>query len=107
MIHTLAYQYFKICSDRTKFHEEPNFLKHAFLKNGYHLSFIDKCFKIIINKLVIKRPQATAVKKETLILSLQCLRHILLQTRSKLKSFTRCYKLQTLFKNQRKLANVF
>ena len=61
--------------------------------------------------MIIKRPQATAVKKETLILSLQCLRHILLQTRNKLtisfKSFTHCCKLQTLFKNQRKLANVF
>ena len=61
--------------------------------------------------MVIKRPYVRTVKKETLILSMQCLRHIPLQTRSKLrnffKSFTHCCKLQTLFKNQRKLANVF
>ena len=35
MIYTLAYRCFKICSDWTKFHEELNFLKHVFLKNGY------------------------------------------------------------------------
>ena len=44
MIYTLAYRCFKICSDCTKFHEELNFLKHVFLKIGYPLSFVDKCF---------------------------------------------------------------
>ena len=60
--YTLAYRYFKIYSDRTKFPEELNFLKHVFLKNGYPLSFIDKCFKMVINKLVIKRSQVTTVE---------------------------------------------
>ena len=41
-----------------------------FLKNGYPVSFVDKCFKIVINKLVIKSPQVTTVKKKTLVLSL-------------------------------------
>ena len=68
MIYTLAYRCFKICSDWTKFHEELNFLKHIFLKSGYPLSFIHKCFKMVINKLVIKRPQVTTVEKRTLIL---------------------------------------
>ena len=35
LIYALAYQYFKICSDWTKFYEELDFLKHIFLKNGY------------------------------------------------------------------------
>ena len=34
------------------------------------MSFVDKCFKIVINKLVIKSPQVTTVKKKTLVLSL-------------------------------------
>ena len=34
MIYTLVYRCFKICSDWTKFHEELNFLKQIFLKNG-------------------------------------------------------------------------
>ena len=68
MINTLAYRCFKICFDWVKFHEELVFLKHVFLKNGYPLSFIEKCFKIVINKLVIQRPQVTTVEKKTLIL---------------------------------------
>ena len=70
MTYTLAYRCFKICSDWAKFHEELNFSKQVFLKNGYPLSFIDKCFKMVINKLVIKRAQVTTVEKKTLILSL-------------------------------------
>ena len=30
MVYTLVYHFFKICSDRTKFHEELNFLKQVF-----------------------------------------------------------------------------
>ena len=38
--------------------------------NEHPLSFIDESFKIVINKLVIKCPQVTAVEKKTLVLSL-------------------------------------
>ena len=111
MIYTLAYWCFKICSDWTRFHEELNFLKHVFLKNGYPLSFIDKCFKMVINKLVIKHPQVTTVEKKTLILSLPYLGDVSLQTRTKLrksfKGILNCCKLQIVFKSQRKLTNVF
>ena len=111
MIYTLAYRCFKICSDWAKFHEELNFLKHVFLKNGYPLSFIDKCFKMVIDKLVIKCLQVTTVEKKTLILSLPYLGYISLQTRTKLrkslKGILNCCKLQIVFKSQRKLTNVF
>ena len=80
MICTLAYRCIKICSDWAKFHEELNFLKEVFLKNGYPLSFTDKCFKMAINKLVIKRSQVTTVERKTLILSLPYLGDISLQT---------------------------
>ena len=110
MIYTLAYRCFKICFDWTNFHEELNFLKHVFLKNGYPLSFIDKCFKMVINKLVKKRPLVT-VEKKTLILSLPYLGGVLLEARPKLrksfKDILNCCKLQIVFKSQRELANVF
>ena len=81
-----------------------------FLKNGYPVSFVDKCFKIVINKLVIKRPQVTTVKKKALVLSLPYL-DVSLQTRTKLrksfKGILNCCKFQILFKSQSKLANVF
>ena len=111
MIYTLAYWSFKVCSDWTRFHEELNFLKHVFLKNGYPLSFIDKCFKMVINKLVIKHPQVTTVEKKTLVLSLPYLGDVSLQTTTKLrksfKGILNCYKLQIVFKSQRKFFNFF
>ena len=70
MVYTVAYLCFKICSDWTKFHEELNFMKHVFVKKGCPLSFIDKYFKMVIHKLVIKHPHLTTVEKKTLILSL-------------------------------------
>ena len=86
-------------------------MKRAFLKNGYPLPFIDKCFKTLINKLVIKRPKITTVEKKTLILSLLYLGSISLQTRTKLrksfKGILNCCKLQIVFKSQRKLTYVF
>ena len=110
MIYTLVYRCFKICSNWTKFNEERNFLKHVFLKNGSPLPFIDKYFKMVINKLVIKRPQVTTVEKKTLLLSLPYLGNISLQTRTKLsqsfKGILNCFKLQTVFKSQTKLANI-
>ena len=103
MIYTTVY---KVCM--IAYRCLPNFLKHVFLKNGYPMSFIDKCFKLVINKLVIKRPQVTTVEKKTLILSLPYQGDISLQTRTKLrksfKGILNCCKLQVVFKSQRKLA---
>ena len=86
-------------------------MKRVFLKNGYPLPFIDKCFKTLINKLVIKRPKITTVEKKSLILSLLYLGSISLQTRTKLrksfKGILNCCKLQIVFKSQRKLTYVF
>ena len=44
MIYTLVFRCFRICSDWNKFHNEIILLKDIFLKNGYTVSFIDKCF---------------------------------------------------------------
>ena len=111
MVYTLVYRCFKICSDCTKFHEELSFLKQVFLKNVYPLSFIDNCFKTFVDKLFIKRPQLVTVEKKTLFLSLPYLGEISLQTRTKLtksfKGLLNSYKLQIVFKSQRKLSNVF
>ena len=111
MIYTLAYRCFKICSNWTRFYEELHFLKHVFLKNGYPLSLIDKCFKMVINKLIIKRQQVTTVEEKSLILSPLYLGDVSLQTRTKLrksfKGILNCCKLQIVFKSQRKLTKVF
>ena len=107
----LAYRRFKICSDRTKFHEELSFLKQVFLKNGYPLPFIDNCFKTFVDKLFIKRSQLITVEKKILFLSLSYLGEISLQSRTKLRKSSKglldSCKLQIVFKSQRKLSSVF
>ena len=86
-------------------------MKHVFLESGYPLLFIDKCFKIVINKLVMKRLTGTTVEKKTLVLSLPYLGDVSLQTTTKLrksfKGILNCCKLQIVFKSQRKFFNFF
>ena len=55
MICTLVFRCFSICSDWNKFHQELSFLKNVFLKNGYPVSFIDKCFKAFLDQLHLKK----------------------------------------------------
>ena len=96
---------------------EQSFMKNLvfwnkfFKKKEYPLSFIDNYFKIFVDKLFIKHPQLTTVKKKTLFLSLPYLGEISLQIRTKLGKFLKgllnSCKLQIVFKSQRKLSNVF
>ena len=44
MIYTLVFRCFSIFSNWTNFHNKLVFLKNIFLKNGYPISFRDKCF---------------------------------------------------------------
>ena len=101
MIYTVAYWCFKICSDWTNFHVELHLLKQVLLKNRYHLLYIDKCFKMVINKLVIKRPQVTTVEKKILTLSLPYLEDTRTKLRKSFKSILNYCKLQIVFKKQR------
>ena len=69
MIYTLVFRCFSICSNWTNFHNELVFLKDIFFKNGYPISFIDKCFKTFLDRY-LKRPQALTSEKKTLTLVL-------------------------------------
>ena len=84
MIYTLVFRCFRICSYWNKFHKEIIFLKDIFLKNGYPASFIDKCFKTLLDQLFIKKPQVLTVEKKTLTLVLPFLANLSLQTITKL-----------------------
>ena len=111
MIYTLVFRCFSICSDWTKFHQELSFLKNVFLQNGYPTSFIDKCFKAFLGQLHLKKPEVATVEKRTLTLVLPFLGELSLQTRTKiekvLKKTLQCCKIQTVFKSQRNLSNIF
>ena len=81
------------------------------MKNGYPTSFIDKCFKTLLDQLFIKKPQVLTVEKKTLTLVLPFLGNLSLQTKTKLQNVLKrvlgCCKIQIVFKNQRNLSNVF
>ena len=101
MIYTLVFRCFRICSDWNKFHKEIIFLKDIFLKNGYPTSFIDKCFKTLLDQLFIKKPQVLTVEKKTLTLVLPFLGNLSLQTKTKLQNILKrvlgCCKIQIVF----------
>ena len=77
-------------------------MKQVFLENEYPVSFIDSCFKQIVDKLFIKRPQLTTVEKKTLLMSLSYLGEMSLQTRTmlrkSLKGLLNSYKFHIVLK---------
>ena len=111
MLYTLVYRCFALCSDWSKFHRELVTLKEIFQRNGYPKSFIDKCFKKFLDRLHIIKPTSATVEKKVLRLVLPYLGPISLQVRTKIRNamkntLNHC-KLQVIFKNERKLSNMF
>ena len=104
MIYTLFFRCFSICSSWTNFHNELVFLKDIHFKNGYPISFIDKCFKTFLDRLYLKQPQVLSAEKKTLTLVLPFLEKLSLQTRTKIQNVLKrtlsCSKIQIVFKNQ-------
>ena len=96
---------FLIYSNWTNFHNESVFLKEMFLKNGYPISFIDKCFKTFLDGLCLKRPQVLTAEKKTLTLALTFLGKMSLQTGIKLQRVLKrtlsCSKIQIVFQTDR------
>ena len=111
MIYTLFFRCFSICSSWTNFHNELVFLKDIHFKNGYPISFIDKCFKTFLDRLYLKQPQVLSAEKKTLTLVLPFLEKLSLQTRTKIQNVLKrtlsCSKIQIVFKNQINLSNIF
>ena len=85
-------------------------LKEIFQRNGYPKSFKDKCFKKFLDRLHIIKPTSATVEKKALRLVLPYLGPISLQFRTiinAMKNTLSLCKLQVIFKNERKLSNVF
>ena len=63
IIYTLVFRCYSICSSWTNFHNELLFLKE--ILNGYPKSFIDKCFKVFLDRLYSKRSQVLAAEEKS------------------------------------------
>ena len=89
MIYTLLFRCFSICSNWTIFHNELTFLKDIFFKNGYPISFMDKCFKTFLDRLYLKRPQVLTAEKKTLTIVLLFFWRIVPSTKDKTSKSSR------------------
>ena len=111
MINTLLNKCFQICSNWSMFHSRLTFLREIFRNIVYPENFIDRCFKLFLNRTHILKVKVPTVDKKPLQLVLPYLGTISLQTRTELqKSFKgvlNCCILQVIFKSQNKLCNNF
>ena len=91
-------------------HQQLILLREIFQKNGYPENFIDRCFKLFLNRIQIhflkeKIPTSSAICPSLFG------NYMSLQTRTKLqtsiKEVLHCCKLQIIFKSQNKLGNNF
>ena len=73
------------------FHQQLILLREIFQKNGYPENFIDRCFKLFLNRINILKEKVSAVEKKPLRLAPPYLGTISLQTRTKLQKLIKWY----------------
>ena len=66
MINTLINKSFRICSNWSMFHQQLILLSEIFQKNGYPENFIDRCFKLFLNRTHILKEKVPTVEKKPL-----------------------------------------
>ena len=82
MIYTLVNRCFRICSGWSMFQQQLILLREIFQKNGYPGNFINRCFKLFLNRNHILKEKIPTVEKKPLWLVLP---YLSLQTRTKLQ----------------------
>ena len=63
MIYTLVNRCFRICSSWSMFHQQLILLREIFQKNGYPENFIDRCFKLFLNRVHISKKRFLQLKR--------------------------------------------
>ena len=91
MIYTLIYRCFQICCNWSMFRQQLILLREIFQKNGYPENFIDRCFKLCLNRIHILNKKLPTVEEKSLRLVLPYLAAISLRSRTKLQSPTKGY----------------
>ena len=93
MICTIVNRCFQIYSSWSMFHQQLILSREIFQENGYPENFIDRCFKLFLNRIHILKENVPAVEKKPLRLVLFYLGTISLQTRTELQKFIKTYVL--------------
>ena len=73
------------------FHSQLTLLREIFHKKGYPGNFIDRCFKLFLNRTHIVKEKVLKVEKKPLPLVLPYLGNISPQTRTKLQNIPKDY----------------
>ena len=112
LIHTLLFRAYNICADYVTLHTEIEFLKSIWQRNSFPLLFIDKCIKIFLDKLFIKRNiSGTVSKKKEVFICLEFLGKMSLQNKRQLTEiFWTCQKnikLNVVFRSSNRIRNAF
>ena len=105
MIYTLLNRYFRVCSNWSMFHSKLTLLKQMFQKNGYPEKFVDKCFKLFLNRIQILNGKVPTVKKNPLQLLLPYLETISRQTRTTWQMSIKGVLNSIIFESQNKPCN--
>ena len=87
MIYFLVNRCFRICSSWSMFDQQLILLTGILQKNEFPENFIDRCFKLFLNRIHILKEKVSTVEKKPLRLVLPYLGTISLQTRTKLQKF--------------------
>ena len=73
MIYKLINRCVQICSSWSMFHQRLILLREIFQRNGYPENFIDRCFKLFLNRIHILKDNVPTVEKKPLRLVLHYL----------------------------------
>ena len=71
MIYFLANRCFHVCSSWSMSHQQLILLRERFQKNGYPENFIDRCFKLFLNRIHYLKEKVPTVEKNPLRLVLK------------------------------------
>ena len=111
MLYTLVHICFTLCSDCTEFHRELATLKEIFQRNGYPRSFIAKCFKKFLDRLHVIKTTSSTAEKKGLTLSIPLFGTDFLTSQNQnqkwYKEHFKSLKTSIMFKNERKISNMF
>ena len=84
LIWSLLYRAFSLCSSFELLHQEILKLKDIFKRNGYRISFIDKCVKRFLDKVFVEKKTFLTASKKQLLCVLPFIGKKSLQLRSRL-----------------------
>ena len=84
LIWSLLYRAFSLCSSFELLHQEILKLKDIFKRNGYPISFIDKCVKRFLDKVFVEKKTFLTASKKQLVCVLPFTGKKSLQLRSRL-----------------------